>query len=476
LPIYDNIQLGAVWGNGVRTAVAVITCILFANTPMVRGAECTLDAKFAAKIERTINSTLHLSSDDVYVSGPTPQMFFPWDAYDAKVLSKIYGREIDSLPGALAIPKDGGPLRTVFDRYRFIIQNVQLAPTTLSSDALKARGQIEAKLYTDHSRDRRTDEYEFYLNAKKELEATELELKGIDPAKYTNLQKARLRQARQKLSVDADGAAYGALETELLQIDSSDLSKWLPERSAILVDSGPGDVVTFPNLSVLIDAANWTHVEIDYSGLDIGDCLGPWPNVADDYSAWSSTQPLLKKNSTLKLSPSATTGAVLSFEIARLDVLRPWIDTSIFSSRAWRLAPPLADYAVARGDEIQSLKLSLSGNTPDNSSLHSLLPFVSSKLVFARNLRLQGFRKSSAERSWLTDQMRSRATTKYGPFAISGNLIGGEAADGSSASTFAFATIADDKLEIDLPQRIGTILTQIAASPRPDSIFWQDKP
>src|SRR5262249_4036293 len=171
--------------------------------------------KLAARIEQAINEVQTLPPDAIYISGSKADVFFPWDLFVSEDLNAVYGREMDILPSARAVPEKSVVLRSVFEAYRFILSNLELAPNTLYPDAVKKLQTIEKQLYTDPQRSKRTTEYQFFIEAKKELESVELELKDIPPAKLTSLQKVKLSQARKKVSVDANGDLYTSLEIQL---------------------------------------------------------------------------------------------------------------------------------------------------------------------------------------------------------------------------------------------------------------------
>lgn len=481
IAVSKRIAIVLAYLKSAEYGVAFFLVVLLAvaqGEPAASAAECSLDEKLSGRIERAINDALGLPAEAVYISRFAPRIFYPWDAFADEDLRAVYGAQMDALPRARAVPEKATTLRSVFQGYQFILSNLELAPNTLYPDALKKLHEIEKKLYLDAQRQVRSNGYQFYLDAKKELEDVERELKDIPLAQLTNAQKTKLSQARKKVLIDADGNIYQSLEAQLAQLDAADLKRWLPQHRAAVDAAGESAISHFPNLGLLINSAAWTQITIDMAQTAAGPCLPAWPTRDGDPSAWRSVaQPpavaLLARN----LDQDAIAGQSLQFEIASLAVLRPWYDPSLFESRAWRMPPGLNNYVVARGDEVAALKGALKGQEPAGGpGTKALLPYTPMKVVFARNVRLNGFRKSDADRLWLAAQMRTGASVTFGPFAVGGRLVTTDKVSQLGSSPFTFASISGDSLEFAPPQHIGAVVVQIPAAPSPDPVLWQVKP
>src|ERR1043166_2773679 len=106
-------------------------------------ADCSIDENLAAKIEQVINETLGLPPEAIYLSGPVAQPFFAWDPFLPEDLKAAYGIQMDRLPQPRAVPEKSVMLQSVFQDYGFILANLEVAPATLSSDALNKQREIE---------------------------------------------------------------------------------------------------------------------------------------------------------------------------------------------------------------------------------------------------------------------------------------------------------------------------------------------
>jgi hypothetical protein len=148
---------------------------------------------------------------------------------------------------------------------------------------------------------------------------------------------------------------------------------------------------------------------------------------------------------------------LLSMELARVTIDRPWMDEGVFESHAWKwLAASLYDKR-----KISSGANATTGVTPPASDI---MPFVPTGLLLARRVSLTA--------NWSTDLKNSfdshtsgGGSVGWGPFSFSGRY------DNSNDGTYHKANAAGNTISWDAPQILGFFVQVLPESPNPDRCY-----
>ena len=151
----------------------------------------------------------------------------------------------------------------------------------------------------------------------------------------------------------------------------------------------------------------------------------------------------------------SVSGYKVGMELTRVVINRPWLDTSVFSSRAWKWLPasPYDKQLISDG-----------GDAPAGKTPAGIMPFLPTGLLLARKVSLTG--------SWSTDLKTSfdshtsgKASIGWGPFSFGGRY------DAKDATTYHKATAAGNTVSWDAPQILGFFVQVLPKSPNTDPCY-----
>jgi hypothetical protein len=141
-------------------------------------------------------------------------------------------------------------------------------------------------------------------------------------------------------------------------------------------------------------------------------------------------------------------GASVSFELALIPFLRGWLDSDVFSSRAWRF-----DSGTFGASENLS-----DGNLPPSGTM----PMYPTGMVLVRNVRIN-FNKTSEVNRKFMETIRGSASVGWGPFSARANYY-----KRMEKSTHDFVEDSAG-LEIKGMQILGFMCALLDQCPNPDS-------
>ena len=138
----------------------------------------------------------------------------------------------------------------------------------------------------------------------------------------------------------------------------------------------------------------------------------------------------------------STTNLEISFDYAVVDVVRPWMDTSLLNLDNWFLFGDYPAGTISDGSFAQE--------KPPDGKEHAFLPSVVTSLILLRNLRIKW---DDWKNQWDSDTTHTDANVSvgYGPFAVSGHY---------GSDSHSFDASSDDEgegLAIDGIQLIGYV-------------------
>jgi len=145
----------------------------------------------------------------------------------------------------------------------------------------------------------------------------------------------------------------------------------------------------------------------------------------------------------------------LSFEVRRVKIERPWMDSFVFRSRCWRLMNNSAGLQISDGADAAA------GNTATG-----LMPLLPVGLLLAKNVKINA-NWSQEEKTTLSTHFTGGASFGWGPFSIGGTYE----KDVNKAHTHG--SLAGDTLSYDGMQILGWICDVLPVCPHPDpSLPW----
>jgi hypothetical protein len=150
----------------------------------------------------------------------------------------------------------------------------------------------------------------------------------------------------------------------------------------------------------------------------------------------------------------------ISGQFARVSILRPWMDFSVFESDAWQWqknvvavdTTPISDGADAS-----------SGRVPTGQ-----MPFLPVGLLIAKNVKLSGSFEKKID-DWYKSESSGGASVGWGPFSFGGRTSRTDEKSFKQAKTDAAS------VEVGQPQIVGMFVHVLAPAPRPNMAYkWPE--
>ena len=196
------------------------------------------------------------------------------------------------------------------------------------------------------------------------------------------------------------------------------------------------------------DLEKRTHNESSSTTAGLGASWGLW-SIGGDYSQDESSTHLQSETKNLNIG----------FDVLRVELDIPWMDASVFQSRAWDWARNAGSTPISTGADYQN------GAMPTG-----LMPFVPTAILIARNVEMSA--------DWgldIQDTFNKRSggggSIGFGPFRLGGRT------NKSESSTYTLAQANANKVTFPNAQVIGYFVQVLPQSPNRDpSLKWPDQP
>lgn len=144
-----------------------------------------------------------------------------------------------------------------------------------------------------------------------------------------------------------------------------------------------------------------------------------------------------------------TTAVKLDCSFKRINILRPWMDSAVFSSRLWRWSPSGIGFGIT---------ISTGGSVAGNKPATGVMPVLPTTALIAKDIVLTS--SSGPLRDWLKRQFAEGRVVRYGPFRFNAvrDLNSKALVSGSPAIAVASGG----------PQMFGYISAIFSECPNPD--------
>jgi hypothetical protein len=147
-------------------------------------------------------------------------------------------------------------------------------------------------------------------------------------------------------------------------------------------------------------------------------------------------------------------------QFARVSILRPWMEYSVFESDAWQWqknAPAVDTSPISDGADASA------GKVPSGQ-----MPFLPVGLLIAKNVRLSGSFEKNID-NFFHSESSGGGSVGWGPFSFSGRT------SRSETNTFKEAKTDASGIEIGQPQIVGMFVHVLPPSPRPNLAYkWPE--
>lgn len=235
------------------------------------------------------------------------------------------------------------------------------------------------------------------------------------------------------------------------------------QYNANLTPVGGAQVPTyefFPTTSAwLNDSLRWTRVTLSDSDLNqtTTSSRSSWGGkIGGRWKLWGARGSYGQTEARTSLDLDAET-LNITFEVLRVSVERPWMDSSVFGSKAWRWrygAQPYYGRQISEGEAW--------GADPPRG----VAPMLPTELILARNVTLTGNWNSELRTTYMRERSNG-ARVSWGPFSLGG---GGSSSYNEAADRVKVTgnTITSPEVQI-----IGVLVDVLPRTPDPDpALKW----
>ena len=248
----------------------------------------------------------------------------------------------------------------------------------------------------------------------------------------------------------------------LQQLNPNRWWKALEDRYSNNTVEGPSGkfhpVTTYPGYPSFMGETGWTSFsfnQADVANQANSSAVSAGGGVSASWGLWrvSASANYSKETS---YSSSNATNMVVSMEMMRATLLRPWLDPLVFRAQAWRFSQAMFP------NQLISSGTFIPGQMPANT----LMPLLPTGVLIARNVSISGT-FSHEDQTKIAEAAGGETSVGWGPFAISGHYNQSSSSDVSHAST-TNTSIANQDAQI-----IGFFCDVLPMSPNPDPrLHW----
>ena len=187
-------------------------------------------------------------------------------------------------------------------------------------------------------------------------------------------------------------------------------------------EKGPYELVeTFPASSTWLKPEIWSSLSFDTKIIDTS-VLSLQKDIELSGNLWTLSSHAVNR---YKIQTSLTKR--FTAQVARVSLVRPWMDADLFFRRDWYLD------GFAQDDKSISQKLKKD------------LPLLCSDVLLARNVRIMNV--SQSELQTLKSEVRAERQTAWGPFALSGTAFNDPAAK-FIQPTFSSGVVSSQNIQV----------------------------
>lgn len=351
-----------------------------------------------------------------------------------------------------------------FDEYSSVLK-YHLTPTFKLSDQQKKDLKAAQKiLYSDVSSGTQSDEYKQFQSKRTALIYASYAVDLYQTANPKRVVPPDLLSALQNAYDDYNlfGKATEVLTAEatIQQLQGLNPNEWWGELQAKmqsnqkLYNATPfGPLSFYPGYSVWFDKTKtWTGTTLTESELEQYNSSSHTSVGGGLSASWGfwSVGGSWGQETTRTSAQFTGTDIALTLELTQVAVDRPWMDSLVFHSNAWRWSTgaPSCDLISDGGDAEH-------GVTPKGQ-----MPFLITGLLLARNVSLTG--KWSAGLQTTYDSLtHGGASVGWGPFSFGGSYVSSEHTD------YHKAQISGNTISFVDPQIIGFFVEILPLSPNP---------
>lgn len=276
------------------------------------------------------------------------------------------------------------------------------------------------------------------------------------PAVLSNAQK----QAKENYFNLGDGARRSVVYQRKREIEAFDPESWWAELTGFF-DNNVDEVggrpyprnLYYPKYSNWIKkTGSWTKVSFNQKDFDqttVNGSTSSGGGLGFSYGLFSVGGSGSGSSDWNKLDTNVSNISV-SFEVLRVNIERPWMDTMVFYSNAWRWGCGAIDQPL----------LSDGGDPSKGQQLTGLMPLLPTGILIARNLNIS-MAVSQDVRDTINKQSSGGGGVSFGPFRLGGRT------SSSSSSTHVKATATGTGVSFDAPQIIGFFTEVLPRTPNP---------
>jgi len=213
-----------------------------------------------------------------------------------------------------------------------------------------------------------------------------------------------------------------------------------------------GVTMTSPDYKTFFEDEGWTQISFNQQDVQnqvTSKSTQTGGGVSVGWGLWrASAEASYKKDQGYSLASS--TDISISLEVRRVEVTRPWMDGSVFRSRAWRWGQGSVNELISNGADASL------GETPSG-----VMPLLPTTLILARNLTMTAS-MTTEESNWVNEQISAKASFGYGPFSFGGSY------NQQNGQTNIEASRSGNTLSNPAVQILGYSCEVLPRSPNPD--------
>lgn len=278
------------------------------------------------------------------------------------------------------------------------------------------------------------------------------------PAKLNN----KLTKAKEDYLTLGEGTRRAALLQRKREWEAFDPETWWAELTGFF--DGNVDLIGgrpyprnlyYPKYATWIDPKlSWTKVSFsqkDFSQTTTNGSTSSGGGLGASYGLFSIGGSASGSSDWKSLNQDVSSISV-SFEVLRVNIERPWMDTMVFYSNAWRWGCGLSvtDKPV----------ISDGGDPSKGQQLTGIMPLLPTGMLVARNLKVS-MNVSSFLQNTVNSQSSAGGSVSFGPFSLGGSR------KSSNNTDHVHATATGTGVSFAAPQIIGFFVEVLPKTPNP---------
>jgi hypothetical protein len=276
-----------------------------------------------------------------------------------------------------------------------------------------------------------------------------------------------MQQARDAYINLGNGPSNSAMLARKAQIDAYDPNTWWAELQDIF-DTNTDALGSrhfarnfyYPKYATWLDPhLTWTTVSVSQSDLETTTTDGSSQTGGGLSASWGLWSVNADGNSSSQWHSlnSSVSQMSLTFDVMRVNINRPWMESDVFYSDAWQWGCGAPDHS----------SLSTGGNPAAGQQMSGRMPFLPTGMLLARNVNVSGNWGSTVNNSF-SQQINAGGGFSFGPFSLGGNHTE------NHSNTYSHATATGSGFKFSDPQIIGFFVEALPVSPHPNPALHFD--